>query len=423
MHQVYVKPSIEFSIDCHACLNKKEKMIMVKASNKLPVYELPERAVHSIDYVEDNSAVPYLANNNLLITCDFELAENEIRVECIWLLGAAKAAIDIKAFSGSGNQSAIGPNGTRIMNPPCFKPSESYCTGIVVDVPGPNEAGAIHNLGNEEMTNLFWGISPVGVVGEEWRKVLDRFLNLSDSNIRFQAQLETARAKLLGEQASMADAAPRTISQVRKDNQDNKCRESSEGVVDMPALLNSTDVQWISDQGVIAGEVIVAFGWVCRHGGVIRRGVHVSDALPVLGAVPSRPSVLASDFVSVRINHGGQNDLKLPASGPLVVPVMVELRSTANVSLSVDVDALDTFVLKRIGVVATGQAAPEGATQAASGSTAFSGNELFSPVVPVKGIRWEGKLRYKNLKISPFEVSTLQFAAVITRTGVFDLKK
>ena len=157
-------------------------------------------------------------------------------------------------------------------------------------------------------------------------------------------------------------------------------------------------------------------------GGILKRGIHVTDALPVLDAVPSRPSAVASDFLQVQILQDRTERINLRKGETAIIPVSLVLVSTCSTALSVDVEALDTFALKRYN---TTSANSSGAVQQGSsvntGTTASS--ELFSPNVPLKGVRWEGKLRHKNILLDAFGTITLKFIASVSRPGVFDLKK
>lgn len=368
-----------------------------------------------------------LGENALTSKWDWELNENEIRVECLWILGAAEAC-EHTAFVSSHptnekNENIIRGHGTRTMNSPRLAPGETYCTGVGINVVKPNEQGILHvgENGSVESNNLFWGENAQREVAQEWRKVMDRFLCLSDANFRFQAALEVARDKLRSETESMADAQPRSISQVRKDNNEMKQREAAE-LKQLDKLPANANVQGISYQGVLAGEAVVAIGWVANVGGMLKRGIHVTDALPVLDAVPGRPSAVASDFLQVQVLQNSTERIKLNKGETVIIPVSLVLTSTCSTALSVDVEALDTFFLKRHNTTSSNNSAvAQQGSSANAGTTASS--ELFSPNVPLKGVRWEGKLRHKNMLLQAFGTTTLQFMASVSRPGVFDLKK
>lgn len=372
----------------------------------------------------DTAIADQVTGGNALVSkADMLLQDNEMRVECVWILGGAKACehtpvlAAVSSDISAGGQDLLDAHNGRVMYSPRLGAGDTYCTGVAVDLLKPDQQGVSHIRDDSRIDskNMFWAVNTDKDVSQEWRKVIDRFLSLSDANLRFQDSLESAREKFRNEHSELGDAAPRTISQVRKDNQENKDRGNivKDGHAPSP---NDLGVQGISDQGVLAGEVIMAIGWVAHCGGSLRRGIHITDALPVLDAVPSRPSSVAADFVMVQI-HREHETIKLRRGDTAVIPVTLALTSTSSTDLIVDIEAMDTFLLKR-GNNATSQGA-NSAAQNASGV----GNDIFSPNVPVKGIKWEGKLRYKSITLPAFDTVSLKFMAIVTRPGLYDLKK
>lgn len=419
--KIAVKPSVSFKVACHTSLGKEEKMIQLEMSSFLST---------STQASDASASDKSLIGNALTSKWDWELTDNDVRVECIWILGGAKTCEKVASVAyaiDDTSSNIIDARCARTMNSPRLGAGETYCTGIAVEVIRQNEAGVSHigGDGNIESKNLFWDANSQPEVVQEWKKVMDRFLCLSDANFRFQSALEIAREKFRQEAESLADAQPRSIASVRKGNQENKsCGAATvESVAAEFSPLTNTDVQGISDQGVQAGEVIIAIGWVAICGGLLKRGLHITDALPVLDAVASRPSVIASDFLQVQLQHDHKGTMTLPKGTNVIISVRLILSSTASRDLSVDVEAVDTFLLKRGNNTSTNQISGSGGQQALGGSAAFTGNDLFSPNVPVKGIRWEGKLRHKKLLLPAFGKTTLIFMAAISRPGVYDLKK
>lgn len=415
---IIVKPSVSFRVACHLSLSKEEKVIQLEMSSLLsssPTVIMPSPT---------DSA---LSGNALTSKWDWELADNDVRIECIWMLGAAKACEEVAiriASTEDVTSNLLGAYGMRTMNSPRLSVGETFCTGVAVEVIKPNCKGVNH-IGADgliDSKNIFWGANSQPEVVQEWRKVINRFLGLSDANLRFQVALEAARDKLRRETESMVDAHPRSIAQVRKDNQgkEGKSNQSESSVA--LGQLKINDIQAISDQGVLAGEVIFAIGWVANCGGLLKRGIHVTDALPVFDAVPSRLSTVASEFLQVQVQH--EPTMKLRRGANIIVPVCLVLTSTASASLSVDIEAQDTFLLKRNNNTASSQAGSvPPSSQSGPAGPAFPGNDLFSPNVPVKGIRWEGKLKHKNVIVPPFGSVALKFMGAVSRPGVYDLKK
>ena len=154
----------------------------------------------------------------------------------------------------------------------------------------------------------------------------------------------------------------------------------------------------------------------------------MTSALPIHSAVPTRPSPLASDYVSVVVHHDQR--IKLPSATrggsreAAVVPVTVKFMSTASIPLLIDIEAIESFVLKRSGTAGPNSSGTSSASlaNAAFVDDAFSSSDSV-PILPVKGIRWEGKLKHKGIEVAPFGSQTTEFLAVITRSGIFDLKR
>lgn len=411
-------------------LDITNELAAATAAKNVPV-PAPSLAQTSRSGLRENRSVPSFQaaiEEDIGVTCPAALIESsedgllvsveeeECQVEAVWVLGSAK----VLQLSPSSVLSA--PNEIDLQP---IKSNEVGSVVMKVEVTDPWSQGVVHE-DKELSQNLYWGINSSGLLAKEWRQVIERFLCLSDTNMRFQIELEAARAKVRAEQEALAGAAPRSISQVRRDNQSKGGSGPDDGTT-----LGGTDprivfqrshagVQWISDQGVVAGEMIVAVAWVCRWKGSIRRGLHITSALPLRRAVPARPSSIASDYVAVHLYHDEVVELKGPEE-VTVVKVTLELRSSASVALYSNIEALDSFLLHQHGhhPFKKGTHAPLPVPMKDGVPLAIEP----APQLALKGVRWEGKLIHKNISIAPMGSVSIPFLAVITRPGVYDLRR
>jgi hypothetical protein len=431
---------VAFSLNSHGLLNKAEKIVMLDITNELLLATAAKSAPASVPQpqpsrpaLRENRSIPSFqaiaTDEDTCVTCPAALIESsqdgilisvdeeECQVEAVWVLGSAKV------LQLSPSSVLSGPNEIDLQP---IKSNEVGSVVMKVLVTDPLSPGVDHE-DKELSQNLYWGINSSGLLAKEWRQVIERFVCLSDTNIRFQIELEAARAKVRTEQEALAGAQPRSISQVRRDNQS----KGGSGAEDDSAL-NATDpnvvfkrshagLQWISDQGVIAGEIIVAVAWACRWKGSIRRGLHITSALPLHRAVPTRPSSIASDYVSVHVRHDEVVQLKGPEEAA-VVKVMVELRSCASVALYSNLEALDSFLLHHHGSHHSSKK-----TSSLPMPAPFKDAGVLTvepaPALPLKGVRWEGKIIHKNVNIPPMGSVSIPFYAVVSRPGVYDLRR
>jgi hypothetical protein len=436
--QTNVLPSVAFSLNSHSLLNKAEKIVMLDITNELSLAtaakNVPVPAPQpqtSRPTLRENKSIPSFQalEDDTCVTCPAALIESsqdgilisveeeECQIEAVWVLGSAK----VLQLSPSAVLS--GPNEIDLQP---IKSNEVGSVVMKVQVTDPWSPGVVHE--DKELTqNLYWGINSSGPLAKEWRQVIERFLCLSDTNIRFQIELEAARAKVRAEQEALAGAQPRSISQVRRDNQSKGGSDSEDD-----AALNAADpnvvfkrshagVQWISDQGVIAGEMIVAVAWACRWKGSIRRGLHITSSLPLRRAVPARPSSIASDYVTVHVHHDEVVQLK-GLEEAAVVKVVVELRSCASVALYSNLEALDSFLIHQHGHHHQSKKTATLPLQAPS-KDAIALTVEPAPLLPLKGVRWEGKIIHKNVSIPPMGSVSIPFYAVVSRPGVYDLRR
>lgn len=155
----------------------------------------------------------------------------------------------------------------------------------------------------------------------------------------------------------------------------------------------------------------VAVVWSCRWHGKVRTGVHflagvpmIVQQLPAASPTVPRPLLIAptrtvaswADALQVSLLHDHCVTLSAGCSG-VMVPVVLELRSVCSQGLVVSVEALD---------------------RRSAGSSAGSS----SRGAP-KGLRWEAKTKYMGVTVDSFVTTRLAFKAMISRTGVFDLKR
>lgn len=113
------------------------------------------------------------------------------------------------------------------------------------------------------------------------------------------------------------------------------------------------------------------------------------------------------------------------------MPVVIELRSVSPKKLVVSAEAIDRRSPTAAGPVATAvPASPvssSGLSSIAGASvSSYLGNASDSGKVsrPLpKGLRWESKTKFVGIEIESHGTVQLVFKAMITRSGIFDLKR
>ena len=162
-----------------------------------------------------------------------------------------------------------------------------------------------------------------------------------------------------------------------------------------------------------------------------------STQVPV--SSPSRALLqrsLADDLlVSLRHDHL----VRIPEGcRGVLVSVVVELRSVGQRGLAVSVEAIDrrspptAAAASATAVAAAAAAAVPASAVSSSGIAGVAGasyavNGLgdagkVSRPLP-KGLRWESKTKFVGIEIAPYGTVQLIFKAMITRPGIFDLKR
>lgn len=164
------------------------------------------------------------------------------------------------------------------------------------------------------------------------------------------------------------------------------------------------------------GNVNLTIVWSCLWKGAVRRGMHSVSQISLfsgvgLGPVTPRPTL--ADSMLVGITHpssavlsvdsgleldvhetsaNGRRNGSITETSPASrakrarVPVLLELRSISEETLSVDVEAVEAPDLQG-------------------------------------GVRWEGKVAYAQVLLAPMSSVVLPFFAVVSKAGVFDLKR
>jgi hypothetical protein len=180
------------------------------------------------------------------------------------------------------------------------------------------------------------------------------------------------------------------------------------------------------------GNITLVLVWVCKWQGKLRRGLLISPSVSVdhpditskflsnsqqtynlpLASPTASAASLARNRTSSSIVKENVSDLLLVAINhpmsiifdrqklSITVPITLELRSASNEILICCIEAVDKRPLN---------------------SNNPGDNKLYNQAL--KGLRWEGKTKYIDLKIAPYESITLNFKAHISKAGVYNMKR
>ena len=338
-------------------------------------------------------------------------------------------------FLGGGVLSGdiVGTTDTKSNQKCIVNTSESISLFVPVSLLSASEIG--DRL--EHLSSSSW-ILDLDDTASAMQHVFEMFTYTSFCSQRLRKEMDSARVKIRQAELNGIDAQPRTISQVRKDRSLN--RSSTDLLSDDKATLaRSVEIKAKSIIDVImskemrTGQATVAVAWVCHWQGRVHHGISmqhhqhlhkstglVSDGSGSAGAsLPAPPrkkaplllspsnkllssSVGTGEFLSVGFMHPHSVVWDF-ADGRCPVNVELGLHSTsASRTMLVSVEALEWIDIRQ--------------QQSQTTSTRRK-----RP--PVKGLHWEGKSRYVDVEVKPLATLRLPFLALISRRGVYDVKR
>lgn len=267
--------------------------------------------------------------------------------------------------------------------------------------------------------------------GAAMQTILEKFTYISFCSHRLCNEMGKARVKIRQAELSGVDAQPRTISQVRKDRTmqrsnseyvaEEKVTQDDDGTAETRSLL---DV--IINSEIRKGGATVAVAWLCHWRGQVHHGLSIlhhqhlhkstglmNDSSSAVAPPPIRPKSTnsmvpiltlagSSDFLSVGFQHPHKVEWDF-SKGRCPVNVEVGLHSTSPTrTMLVSVEALEWIDI----------------SSARQNSTSPRRKRP-----PLKGLHWEGKSRFVDVELAPLATVRLPFLALISRRGVYDVKR
>lgn len=262
-----------------------------------------------------------------------------------------------------------------------------------------------------------------------WQTVVDCFTFISHRTYLLRNESQLAKNRLREREMAGADAAPRTIQQVRRDR--NVAKQTSQPVANtgLPLdvgndMLNSEVVaelkkkhlrELIAKSEMKNCETTVAVSWVCKWRGKLCRGLHLLHGQSIVGVeIPSAISPMVpmislplsspkkqssstldiSSMISIAICHNQIVKWSFD-KGNCPVPVQLEFHSNfKDTAVLVSVDALDWID------ISTSKRRP-----------------------PVRGLRWEGKSRFVDIVVRPLSTVSVPFLALLMQKGVYNVNR
>mmetsp|Transcript_14452 Transcript_14452/g.21723 ORF Transcript_14452/g.21723 Transcript_14452/m.21723 type:complete len:1460 (-) Transcript_14452:198-4577(-) len=421
--QVTVLPSIDISMSVVARQSSStSKSILLELANRIPTDEMASN-YGIVTPIQASSDVPEAMNRGGNGCCC---------VSGILFLGAGElAGTIIGATTGPGNEKCIANISEKLS---LYLPVELASAADMLD---PNPP-----IGES------WFCSPD--VSTRISPVFEMFTFMSFCTNRLLREMERARNRIRESELNGSEQAPRLISQVRKERNikaasntssandsgyDSPCRGISDvgpfstGPPSNPGVRRnensceySTDalMSTVARSEMKRGEATVAVAWACHWKGQLHHGISIlhrqhlfrstglendSSASIPLPASPVRklsPGTVSGENPSDMLGVGFKHPQSITwdfSKGRCPVSVMLELHSTSSVPLVVYVEALEWIDMP----------------------SNRSSSRRRRP--PVKGLHWEGKSRYVGVLISPQSTVQLPFLALISRKGVYDVKR
>lgn len=405
-----VLPSVNMSLKIiHKPSSTSERFAMVSFANNLP------SPLKSEDVTNRDSSIGQIDLEDIPNNCnDFE--DNACKIEGLWILGAAQPLQNIvidanNEVVSSSEQCAL------YLNLKLNKSDDDNNDNIAF--PGTS-AWPLPMTNNDQVDGT----------SHHFKDVLERFICIHRSSQKLTTLLDKSRADL---QRELNQNSPRSIAQVRRDRQKEENEKDSQSTYKINApTINTTfpmNALEFSEMEAQNGNITLVLVWICKWQGKLRRGLLISPSvsvdhpdvssrflanqmfsLPLASPTASAASLARnrtcsnmkdniSDLLLVAINH--PLTIKLDHQKlSVIVPITLEIRSASNETFLCCIEAVDKRPLN---------------------SNNITDNKLYNQAL--KGLRWEGKTKYIDLKIAPYSSLTLNFKAAISKAGVYNMKR
>jgi hypothetical protein len=254
--------------------------------------------------------------------------------------------------------------------------------------------------------------------------IFEMFTSMSYANHCLMIEMNKSREKLKETQNGSNENQPRSISQVRRDRNGMKTMSSSFMNDDSNEQMELLDgINLVTYDELKRGQLTLGISWITYWKGKVHHGISLlhhqqilkyhnttSDisTLPPPPLLPP-PSLVTkssiatqnqlSDVITVGFNH--HQSLTWDFNhGRCPVAIMVLIHSihpTQSFVISVEaLEWLDMMTTKAL-------------------------NRRKRP--PLKGLHWEGKSRYIDLTLPPMSTISLPFLALVSRKGVYNIKR
>lgn len=266
-------------------------------------------------------------------------------------------------------------------------------------------------------------------------RIIERFICTSTCSKQFQKDIKFAEYQSYLQ--ANDQEAPRTISQVRKDRQKDIIDVNNEYQYEGYNENDSNNLEIL--QNILRGyasnakelaimearhkTVGIAVIWKCNWKGSIRTGVHYLPSISLrqiphnmLTSIPTMRGIVKStaDNILVNLEHMTMASLNHSSGNSLqsvLVPMNVHIMSICDEPLFVNIEVVYRRDKKEVSASGT--------------STFLSSDDSFLAVAKssCRGLQWQGQTKYYNVPIDPFQKISLPFYALISKSGVFDLKR
>lgn len=244
--------------------------------------------------------------------------------------------------------------------------------------------------------------------------IFEKFTSISYANHCLMTEMNKSRARWRETQGGSNDNQPRLISQVRKERNTMKfsTTESDNLLLD---LSDFQGINLVTYDELSRGQLTLGISWLTYWKGKLHHGISLLHHQPILkyhnrpdsiGPVLS-PKLLTSlsnqnqlsDVITVGFNHHDSLIWDF-SQGRCPLRIMVQIHSIhPTKSFVISVEALEWLDMMNTKAL----------------------NRRKRP--PMKGLHWEGKSRYIDLTLSPMSSISLPFLALVSKRGVYNIKR
>lgn len=364
------------------------KSMILTLANRIPVDELASR-YGIVDPIGSPELIPQ----------DMQRAgEGCFCVTGLLYLGAGRVAGDIVGIFRDPEKSQ-----KQVANS-----SEKICLFLPIDLVDPSEI-----LSKSLSEYPSWIIKPTNSLETlSTDLIFEKFTSMSYTNHCLMIEMNKSRIRWRETQGGSNDNQPRLISQVRKERNTMKLTsaDSSNTVLDCNSYQG---IDIITFDELKRGQLTIGISWLTYWKGKLHHGISLLHHQPILkyhhspNLIPVSPKLASSsnqqnqlsDVISVGFNHHDRVIWDF-TKGRCPLHIMVQIHSihpTKSFIISVEaLEWLDMMTTKAL-------------------------NRRKRP--PMRGLHWEGKSRYIDLTLSPMSSISLPFLALISRKGVYNIKR